>query len=211
MFPGIKIIRCPKRCSFNSVYGSLGNEWCRWYDIKIAEAITHSGQLAILWIQKHLNKYMNEISGTVDVDYIVAADTDSVVGDTLVYVDGRQLRIDELYNRVCNDDNFVFGRDENDFIHDVSGLGLTTKSVKDDKVVEDRIVHIMKHRVKKRLFRVNVNGSSVIMTEDHSLIVSRLNNLVSVKPYEVEDGDVIISLEEDGLEKTVSYKNSSLE
>lgn len=61
----------------NSAFGSLGNEYFRFYDIRNAEAITYSGQAVILWIEKKLNSYLNRISGTEDVDMILAMDTDS--------------------------------------------------------------------------------------------------------------------------------------
>jgi DNA polymerase elongation subunit (family B) len=44
----------------------------------LAEAVTHSGQLAIRWAEKAVNQYFNEILGTSEVDYVVYIDTDSV-------------------------------------------------------------------------------------------------------------------------------------
>jgi DNA polymerase elongation subunit (family B) len=62
----------------NSLYGALGNRWFRYYDIRMAEAITMSGQLSIRWAEKAVNQYMNQIVGTEDFDYVIAIDTDSV-------------------------------------------------------------------------------------------------------------------------------------
>ena len=62
----------------NSLYGALGNRWFRYYDIRMAEAITMSGQLSIRWAEKAVNGYMNKILGTEEVDYVIAIDTDSV-------------------------------------------------------------------------------------------------------------------------------------
>jgi len=62
----------------NSLYGALGNRWFRYYDIRMAEAITMSGQLSIRWAEKAVNEYMNTLLGTDDVDYVIAIDTDSV-------------------------------------------------------------------------------------------------------------------------------------
>ena len=63
----------------NSCYGSLGNNYSRWYDIRLAEAITKSGQLVIRWLGKAINEYLNEILKTESVDYVIAIDTDSLV------------------------------------------------------------------------------------------------------------------------------------
>jgi DNA polymerase elongation subunit (family B) len=62
----------------NSLYGALGNRWFRYYDIRMAEAITWSGQLSIRWAEQAVNEYMNKIVGSDGVDYVIAIDTDSV-------------------------------------------------------------------------------------------------------------------------------------
>lgn len=62
----------------NSLYGAMGNCWFRYYDLRLAEGITLSGQLSIQWAERAVNDYMNEILKTKDIDYIVAGDTDSV-------------------------------------------------------------------------------------------------------------------------------------
>ena len=71
-------IQMAKKISLNSAYGAIGNNYFRYYDLLVAEAITTSGQLSIRWIEKELNKYLNKILGTGDKDYVLASDTDSV-------------------------------------------------------------------------------------------------------------------------------------
>jgi DNA polymerase elongation subunit (family B) len=73
-----KNMQMAKKIQLNSAYGAIGNQWFRFYDIRLAEAVTLSGQLSIRWIEKALNEWFNKICGTVDKDYIIAADTDSV-------------------------------------------------------------------------------------------------------------------------------------
>ena len=79
-------IQMAKKISLNSAYGAIGNNWFRYFDLLVAEAITTSGQLSIRWIEKSLNIYLNKIMETQGVDYIIASDTDSVyiTFDTLV-------------------------------------------------------------------------------------------------------------------------------
>ena len=62
----------------NSLYGALGNKYFRYFDMRIAEGITLSGQLAIQWAEKAMNKQMNTILGTKGKDYVIAIDTDSL-------------------------------------------------------------------------------------------------------------------------------------
>lgn len=61
----------------NSGYGALANNHFRYYDLRIAEGITISGQVAIQWVNKAVNAFMNKLNGTTSVDYIIYSDTDS--------------------------------------------------------------------------------------------------------------------------------------
>ena len=58
------------KIALNSAYGAIGNQYFRFYDIRIAEAVTYGGQLSIRWIEIALNKYLNELLKTENVDYI---------------------------------------------------------------------------------------------------------------------------------------------
>ena len=62
----------------NSLYGALGNQYFRYFDLRVAEAITLSGQLSIRWAEKAMNESMNKILNTNNVDYVIAIDTDSL-------------------------------------------------------------------------------------------------------------------------------------
>jgi DNA polymerase elongation subunit (family B) len=62
----------------NSLYGALGNRFFRYYDLRVAEGITLSGQLSIRWAEKATNNFMNMIVGTEGIDYVIAIDTDSL-------------------------------------------------------------------------------------------------------------------------------------
>ena len=62
----------------NSLYGALGNRYFRYFDLRVAEAITLSGQLAVRWAEKAVNRRMNQVMQTNDVDYVIAIDTDSL-------------------------------------------------------------------------------------------------------------------------------------
>ena len=79
-----------RKIQLNSAYGAIGNEWFRYYDVEMAEAITLSGQLSIRWIENKLNAFLNETLETEDYDYVVASDTDSVY-----------IRIGNLVQKTC--------------------------------------------------------------------------------------------------------------
>ena len=71
-------IQMARKIQLNSAYGSIGNNFFRYYKLENAEAITLSGQVAIRWIENRINQYLNNILKTDDVDYVIASDTDSV-------------------------------------------------------------------------------------------------------------------------------------
>ena len=74
----------------NSAYGACGNAYFRYFDMRIAEGITISGQLSIRWIANKLNTFMDKTMKTRDKDRIVLIDTDSVV-----------MTMEDLIEKVC--------------------------------------------------------------------------------------------------------------
>jgi DNA polymerase elongation subunit (family B) len=67
-----------RKICINSLFGVCGSPHFRFFDIRLAEAITLSAQLSIRWIANHINELLNKTIGSVDVDYIIASDTDSI-------------------------------------------------------------------------------------------------------------------------------------
>lgn len=80
------------KIALNSAYGATGNIGFRYYDLRIAEAITLGGQLSIRWIGKKLDEYFNNLLGTKGERYVIYTDTDSTY-----------IRLDSLVNRAFKD------------------------------------------------------------------------------------------------------------
>ena len=70
-------LQLAKKLSLNSAYGVLGSQYFRFYDIRLALAVTLAGQLSIRWIEGKLNTFMNNLLKT-EKDYVIASDTDSI-------------------------------------------------------------------------------------------------------------------------------------
>ncbi len=66
-----------RKISLNSAYGAIGNEYFRYYDRDIAEAITMSGQLSVRTAENSINKTIQTMLNS-ETDFIIAADTDSI-------------------------------------------------------------------------------------------------------------------------------------
>ena len=80
------------KIALNSAYGAMGNQYFRYFDIRMAEGITTSGQLSIRWMANKLNAFLNKTLKTQDKDFVVAIDTDSIY-----------LTLEELIEKVCPD------------------------------------------------------------------------------------------------------------
>jgi DNA polymerase elongation subunit (family B) len=70
-------LQLAKKVSLNSAYGALGSQYFRFYDLRMALAVTLAGQLSIRWIEKKLNGYLNKLLKSEE-DYVIASDTDSI-------------------------------------------------------------------------------------------------------------------------------------
>lgn len=64
----------------NSLYGALGNQWFKYFDLRLAEGVTLTGQRVIKWAESSINSEMNKLLKT-DKDYVIAIDTDSLYVD----------------------------------------------------------------------------------------------------------------------------------
>jgi DNA polymerase elongation subunit (family B) len=80
------------KIALNSAYGAMGNQYFRYFDIRMAEGITTSGQLSIRWMANKLNAMLNKTLKTQDRDFVVAIDTDSIY-----------LTLEELVEKVVKD------------------------------------------------------------------------------------------------------------
>lgn len=66
-----------RKIQLNSLFGAMGNEYFRYYDARVAEGITMTGQYIIQEVGNALNAYLNKVVGTENHDYSFYSDTDS--------------------------------------------------------------------------------------------------------------------------------------
>ncbi len=62
----------------NSLFGICGNEGFIFYDHRLAEGITHTGQFILRYIGNHMDMRLNEFFKTKDLKYVYYGDTDSL-------------------------------------------------------------------------------------------------------------------------------------
>jgi len=97
-----------RKIQLNSLFGAWGNEYFRYYDARIAEGITMTGQYIIQEVGKALNDYLNKVVGTNGHDYSFYSDTDScyISLDPLVrkyYGNLSRDRIIDVLDKICEE------------------------------------------------------------------------------------------------------------
>lgn len=74
-----KNLQTAKKVQLNSIYGVSGSEYFRFFDTRISEAITLSGQIVIKRITKKLNEFLAQAAQKEGIDFVIASDTDSTL------------------------------------------------------------------------------------------------------------------------------------
>ena len=70
----------------NSGYGALANKGFRFFDQRLAEGITKTGQLIIQTAERNANEYINKLT-KINEDVVLASDTDSIYIHMTSFVD----------------------------------------------------------------------------------------------------------------------------
>jgi len=198
-----------RKILINSMYGVLGNRFFSFYNIKNAMAITIGGRDVIEYVSDAVNDYFHNywhktfwkkfpeyehLKGKVPQvtgDMIPVVDTDSVTGDTVINTSIGKITIEDLFD-MCDKNNI-------DKISEDNYVGKLTENITSESfnldtnnVEHGNINYIMKHKVKKEMFKIKVNGKEIICTEDHSIMVRRGDKIISVSPKNIKKGDKLI-------------------
>lgn len=183
-----------KKLCLNSLYGATGNKHFRFFDVKMAEAITLEGQLSNRWVETSMNEYLNSVLKTKS-DYVIYMDTDSCFGDSIIYVNGEKVKIEDYFDLVAQKtDSLYFDEFNQNFAYPSNDMTLSVSTT--SKLVEEKqIKYVMKHKVKKRMFKIKIDNKEVIVTEDHSIMIERNGRIMSATPENIKTSDKLLYLE----------------
>ena len=97
-----------RKIQLNSLFGAWANYYFRYFDDRIAEGITMTGQYIIRTVGAALDVYLNKICGTKDFKYSFYSDTDScyITLDPLVkkyYADKTNEEIVVILDKICEE------------------------------------------------------------------------------------------------------------
>lgn len=197
----------------NSLYGGSSHPAFYWFNMDLANDITGESRSLIHMMEEHLSNYwkenwvkmkdLHEKWGIVvneekanrifsDPDYgcMVYGDTDSVTGESMIRLSsGEELKIEELYNN--NIENSA----------GITKHGHESVWIKENVMNWDKELYfgspkrIIRHKVTKPKWRLKTSsGKEITMTSDHSMIVFRDGEKLSVKPQDIRKTDKILTI-----------------
>jgi len=192
----------------NSLYGAMGNVFFRYYDIRIAEGITMTGQLIIRSIAKKLNEFVSTETKTKGKEYSFYSDTDSTyitLGDLVKknMPDLEKIKIVEKLDRYSNEQIEPIINEACDNL--LTYTNTYQKKIKFKReIIADRGIWIAKKR-----YAVNVYNSEGVSYETPKLKVLGMEIVRSSTPAPVrkalkEAVSIALTKDEDTLKKYVS-------
>ena len=72
------VYQMAKKILANSLYGAMAQRYFMFYDTRLAEAVTSTGQFITQRVRNEMNSYLNKICKTDSYDYVYYCDTDSI-------------------------------------------------------------------------------------------------------------------------------------
>lgn len=187
----LDMVQYSYKIQINSAYGALGAAFFPAGDTDVAASITATGKATVKKSYEIAKQFAVEQGVTPEkaASIVVGGDTDSVVGDTVINVNGKPITIADYYNSITS--NYIKCDDINkNYIKRVDNGDVALAY--NNGIVQNTIKHVMKHTVKKRMYKIKCNGKEVIMTEDHSIIVNRNGKNISVSPKDILKTDTLI-------------------
>lgn len=142
-----------KKIQLNSAYGALSNQFFRWFDNRLAESITKSGQLSIRWMEKHINQRLNKMLKTQEEDFVIAIDTDSMY-----------LRLDKFVEKTFS------GRPAADTVNFLDKVCATYFEPFIDKSYEDLADYVEAYEQKMKMKREAIANKGIWTGKKHYIL-----------------------------------------
>lgn len=182
------ILQISLKTLINSLYGAQGNKSFILANEKVAQAITGNGRFFIKSFGKRIENHLQSLLKW-NKPYYIYSDTDSCVGDTLISTSLGKIKIEDLFEKSGE----IVKNENGSFVKRLDKKILAKSMNSKFEIQDKKIIYVMKHKVNKRMFKISVNNKSVIITEDHSVMIKQNNKLISVKPNEILKTDELIS------------------
>jgi DNA polymerase elongation subunit (family B) len=194
-----------RKIIINIAYGILVNKYSHFYDVDNARVITRAGRTIIRFLSETTNRYIKECwhkiahvhfpglkeYPKIKNDIVPLLDTDSVEGKSVLNTTNGDITIESLFDKA---DNIIQCRKEyyvGNFNNSIEALSF---NINNHCVETKKIKYITKHKVKKGMYKIRVNGDETIITEDHSIIIERNGEFLNVSPKHIRKNDSVINI-----------------
>lgn len=189
----------------NSLYGALGNRWFRYYDLRVAEGITLSGQMAIRWAENAMNTFMNKIVESSDTDYVIAIDTDSLYVNFAPLVKKLNLNKDNtvgIIDKVCQEQFVPM------FQKSYEEMAVYTDAYENKMVMEREVIADVGIWTAKKRYILNVHNSEGVQYDKPELKIMGIEAVKSSTPEICRDAlknlfRVIVSSDEKETQESI--------
>jgi DNA polymerase elongation subunit (family B) len=205
------LLQLTKKISMNSLYGALLNVAFRYGDERMGASVTATGRQItthmietmgeLLTGERHTLKKTTSVDGdgrlmheySSDSPAIIYGDTDSVEADTAVKINGQNMTVEDAFAFLKGETIVSESREFKTLPH---GIYRTPTFDPDIGIVQKPIKAIYRHRVSKKKWRITLeNGKSVVVTQDHSIMIERDGVLMEICPSDINtDTDICISI-----------------
>lgn len=172
----------------NAEYGANGTPYYHFFNVRIARSITITGRFLIMGVSMFVDgKYKNFLNDEFNHKNIIQSsraynDTDSVAADSIINVNGVDINIKHFIDNIYKDGEI--------YLTPSMRMG----SLSDNSIEFNKITHVWKNKVKKRMYKIKTTASEVTITEDHSLIVERDGIKIPIKVKDIKNTDKIIEI-----------------
>lgn len=183
-----------RKILLNSLYGALLNEALRFSDERMGQSVTLTGRS----ITKHMNAETNKtLTGEYDYDgeSVVYADTDSLFRLDSITYSGGKLSVEDFFAHCAKtktwSEETPYGTKEYAWADE----NVLSYDPNTDQAVLMPINYVYRHKVSKPKWRITDQfGNQVTVTGDHSVMVERGGILMEVKPKNILQDDIILSI-----------------
>ena len=179
-------LQLAKKVSLNSAYGAMGSQYFRFYDLRMALAVTLAGQLSIRWIEGKLNEYLNKLLKT-NKDYVIASDTDSIYLDlsqlvgTVFKSPSETSKIISFMDKVCEDKIQPF------IDKSYQELADYTHAHSQKMIMKREVLANKGFWTAKKRYVLNVYNSEGVQYEEPDMKVMGLEIVKSSTPYVIRE------------------------
>lgn len=165
----------------NSLFGAIGNKWYRYFDLRVAEGITLTGQMVIKWCERAINAELNKILSTDD-DYVIAIDTDSLYVNMKPFVDKYKPKDPVAFLDKAAREHFdpMFERSMQQLFEEHTCF--ENRMVMEREVIADRGVWVAKKR-----YILNVHNSEGVVFKEPKLKMMGIEAIKSSTPAVCRD------------------------